>query len=117
MIDFIHAATIKEEGKEKMLFLKKAQGGFQWTDREVEFDSLPKALDYAWKEKFSLLPCGYKFTLPERDEHGTPALFEEMAKSLNSMSGVFFDEREGLNCIVHQIPTTTRRFFEQLKMK
>lgn len=113
MIDsIVHVAT---DGKGKVIFLRKGpQGSFQWGEEGEEFDSLPKALEYAWKENFSLLLCGYKFTLPERDEHGTPALFEEMAKSLNSMTGVYFDEREGLNCIVHQIPTNTRRFFEAI---
>lgn len=113
----VHVANV---GSETLFLRKSAEGQFQWMNQENpvsgEFDSLEKALEYAWRQEgFTPMACGYKFTLPERDEHGTPALFEEMAKSLNSMTGIYFDEREGHNCIVNQIPSNTRRFFEHLK--
>jgi hypothetical protein len=44
--------------------------------------------------------CGFRYTLPERDEVGTNALFHQMVSSYSSMSGVYFDEEIGSNCIV-----------------
>lgn len=55
-----------------------------------------------WKESsFRFLGCGFRYTLPERDEHGTPALFYQMVASYRSSNGVYFDDDLGNNCIVH----------------
>lgn len=122
--DIVHIGRIFSEGLENYLFLKRCPSKqFQWVRQEdpisQEFESLDRAFEFGWKEwkdnRFSPLACGYRFTLPERDEHGTPALFEEMAKSLNSMNGVFFHESLGHNCIVNQIPIKARRLYETIK--
>lgn len=55
----------------------------------------------AWKiEFFNTLNCGFRYTLPERDEVGTNALFYQMVASYRSMTGVYFDEELHANCIV-----------------
>lgn len=105
-------ATI-ENGEKKYLSLHKDEDGlFRWyldnQPTEIACPSAEEAAKQARKQyredHFRLLSCGNKFTLPERDEHGTPADYQEMVKSLRSMNGVFFDEKLGHNCIVREIP-------------
>ena len=114
--DLISIATI-DEG---YLYLRKIEPKvFKWFQEEkdtgVQADRVTEAIRLAesqWKSKgFKLLNCGYVYTLPERDEHGNNALFSQMAKSLDSGNGVYFDEDLGHNCIVHQIPLETARFY------
>lgn len=111
-----------------LLFLRKLEPRkFQWfqydgkeeTPEPIQSEELAEAIrlgNKEWKfQGFTPLPCGYVFTLPERDEHGNNALFSQMAKSLETPNGVYFDEDLGHNCIVHQIPTATRLLYNQLK--
>lgn len=112
-----------------LLFLRKLDSKrFQWFHQvsgveiatSVEASTIEEALRLArreWKrENFQPLLCGYLFTLPERDEHGNNALFCQMVKSLESMTGVYFEEELGHNCIVHQIPQAARSLYESLNI-
>lgn len=118
--DLISIATI-DDGR---LYLRKVEPKlFKWfqedTDTGVQSDRVTDAIRLAsgkWQSKgFKLLNCGYVYTLPERDEHGNNALFSQMAKSLDSGNGVYFDEDLGHNCIVQQIPLETARLYRSLK--
>lgn len=63
-----------------------------------------KAISAAYKiwekEYFRLLHCGFRYSLPTRDETGCNAFFWEMAKSYDSPNGSYFDERLGHPCYV-----------------
>lgn len=116
--DLISIATF-DEGR---LYLRKVEPKlFKWfqeeTDTGIQADRVTEAIRLAlgkWKS-FKLLNCGYVYTLPERDEHGNNALFSQMAKSLDSGNGIYFDEDLGHNCIVHQIPLETARLYRSSK--
>lgn len=117
--------TIIHVGKgDSGLYTLVQDSSFKWflngKPTEVESLTLPLALIEAQKafklDRFQLLQCGVKFSLPERDEHGTPALYCDMIKSLASSNGQYFDPLYGQNFIVHQIPSATReliRLFTQ----
>jgi hypothetical protein len=63
----------------------------------------------AWKfDEFQTINCGFRYTLPERDEVGANALFCQMAASYSSMNGVYFDEELGSNCIVQNASLEAR---------
>jgi hypothetical protein len=67
-----------------------------------------------WKiDNFRTLNCGYRYTLPERDEHGSPALFYQMIASYSSMNGIYFDEELGFNCIVHNASQEARLIWKK----
>jgi hypothetical protein len=68
-----------------------------------------------WKsESFQMVNCGFRYTLPERDEHGANALFCQMAASYSSASGVYFEEELGTNCIVHNASGEARDLYKRL---
>jgi len=97
------------------LFLKKNDSsGFQWFKTTPTFDqeeatscvaetpSLAiQAANKLWKEDFfRLLHCGFRYSLPERDEVGCNAFYWEMAKSYASFNGQYFDDDVGHLCYV-----------------
>lgn len=95
------------------VFLRKLSADqFQWfieangneTPTELVATNSEEAMRQAnrlWKdEDLQFLMCGFRYNLPERDEHGTNALFHQMAASYNSMNGAYFDEDIGHNCFV-----------------
>lgn len=54
-----------------------------------------------WKNDFfALLHCGFRYTLPTRDETGTNAHFRQMAQSYSAPNGHYFDEEVGHMCFV-----------------
>lgn len=128
MSELIHVGYINPL---KYFLLRKVKNGhFTWfieespdieQETELSAPNVEEAIREAkklWKtEGFRLMPCGFRFTLPERDEHGSNALFGQAVKSLNSMTGVYYDEELGHNCIVHQIPTQVRDFYNRLKQQ
>lgn len=70
----------------------------------------------AWKtESFHTVNCGFRYTLPERDEHGANALFCQMAASYSSSTGVYFEEELGANCIVHNASDEARNLHKRLE--
>lgn len=127
MTNLVAVATIFD-GVSSLLFLRRLDPArYQWfiekEGKEEETDISNPVPEEAfrlafrrWKEKdFIPLHCGYRYMLPERDEHGMPAYFEQMVKSINSSSGVYYDDTVGYNCIVNLIPTATRALYEKLK--
>lgn len=126
MSELIHIAEIQPF---KYLFLRKeGEKHYAWFAEtidgkeeatEVNAPNIEEAIRLAkkfWQSSyFKLIPCGFRFTLPERDEHGGNALFYQAIRSLNSMTGVYFDEELGHNCVVHQIPSRIRELYASLK--
>jgi hypothetical protein len=131
MPNLIHVACFDgESGKQEWLFMRRLEPkkyAWFWEKESgeaptgIEASDTEEALRLArreWKEKaFTPLACGYRFTLPERDEHGNNALFYQMVKSLASPSGVYFDDEYGYNAIVHQIPLKAKEVYEKLKQE
>lgn len=111
----IHAARIKPARHPLYLFLKEAEPGcLQWFQTNRSFDkeeattckaaTIPLAIAAAsrfWHhEAFHLLHCGFRYTLPERDEVGCNAFFWQMAKSYSVPNGRYFDPEVGHLCYV-----------------
>lgn len=70
----------------------------------------------AWQdERIFPLNCGFRYTLPERDEVGTNALFHQMVASYSSSSGVYFDEELSSNCIVQFASIEARDLWKRLQ--
>lgn len=123
--NLIHVAQIFDQGAPRYLFLRKIDAHrFEWFDDSNKSISISaanpeEAIRLAWREwnfkHFRPLGCGYRYTLPERDEHGTPATFSQMALSLANPTGTYYDPDLGHNCIVNLIPTTTRALYDTLK--
>ena len=67
------------------------------------------------KDNIRTLNCGFRYTLPERDEVGTNALFHQMVSSYSSSSGIYFDEELGSNCIVQLASLEARHLYNRLK--
>ena len=127
MGEIIHIGEIYPQ---QILLLRKVHDNhYAWflEDREKEEQTeisapnIEEAIRLAkknWKHNFfKLIPSGFRFTLPERDEHGNNALFYQAVRSLNSMNGIYFDEELGCNCIVHQIPLRIRELYTKFKSK
>lgn len=49
---------------------------------------------------FALLHCGFRYTLPVRDETGVNANFRQMVLSYSVANGRYFDEEVGHLCFV-----------------
>jgi hypothetical protein len=88
-------------------------------DTEMKGNSIEEAMRLAqkkWKKNaFRTIICGFRYTLPERDEHGTNALFYQMAASYKSPNGVYFDEELGHNCFVQSASTEALNILQRLK--
>lgn len=70
----------------------------------------------AWRHnEIRPVHCGFRYTLPERDEVGTNALFHQMVSSYSSMSGVYFDEELSSNCIVQFASIEARDLWKRLE--
>lgn len=126
-ISLIHIGII---GKEHLFLRKLDAHTYTWFEEKpdgtekatsVSAPNIEEALRLAhreWKSKgFRTMRCGFRFTLPERDEHGLNALFFQMCASYNSMNGVYFDEELGSNCIVNNAPLETLRLYNRLKQQ
>lgn len=122
--NLIHVGKIGE----RFLFLRKiAPQHFEWffavdgseTATEVRALTIEEALRLAahkWKgDYFKTINCGFRYTLPERDEHGNNALFYQMVASYSNSSGVYFDDELGSNCIVHNASIEARQLWNRLK--
>lgn len=112
----IHVAHIAEpqKGHQYVLLRLLNPGHFVWFKEEqpgqesempISATQVQEAIRLArafWRNhSFSTLNCGFRYLMPERDEHGYNALFHQMAASYSVMNGVYFDEEFGCNCIVH----------------
>lgn len=112
----VHLARIQIERTPTYLYLRQiAPSHLVWFEQrpqtETELDTLISGVSFTeamqkarqkWKQNaFRTVICGFRYTLPERDEHGCNALFYQMAASYSSMNGVYFDQELGHNCIVN----------------
>jgi hypothetical protein len=125
----IHIARIlAHTGIPRYIFLRKLESNrFTWfQEREeteveeiVSAQTVEEALRLAsrfWKERsFRFLMCGFRYTLPERDEHGINALFHQMCASYSSMNGIYYDEELGNNCFVQNASNEALEIWKRLK--
>ncbi len=108
----LHVATI--EPKQYLFLFQTAENCFQWFLTDPNFQkkrpltdgapTLPLAIRQGFKrwegDFFSLLRCGFRYTLPVRDEVGCNALFHQMAESYSSSNGRYLDAELGHHCYV-----------------
>lgn len=123
-LKLIHIASIQVNGRGKCyLFLReKDPQHFVWFDGKQETEvsgiTVEEALRLArkrWKaDEFRTVMCGFRYTLPERDEHGLNALFCQMKESYASPNGVYFDTELGHNCFVNFASQEARDLCKQL---
>jgi hypothetical protein len=126
----IHVARIHLQGKGRIyLFLRQIEPyRYIWFREEqagteaetpVWGGTAEEALIAAYKawnhDYIHPLHCGFRYTLPERDEVGTNALFHQMVASYSSMSGIYFDEELGSNCIVQFASVEARNLWKRLQ--
>lgn len=125
----IHAARRQAPGeKVKYLLLRMVDPArFVWyeydnqrtSQTDVEGVTLEEALRCArkcWRnDAFRTINCGFRYTLPERDEHGCNALFHQMIASYSSANGIYFDEEVGNNCFINFASTEARDLWKKLK--
>lgn len=124
----VGAYTLPKEGK-KLLFLRqKDPTYYYWMERqsdgsEKETDigapNTEEALRLAHKHwriyYFETMICGFRYSLPERDEHGSNALFHHMVDSYSTPNGVYFDQDLGHNCYVQAASQDALSLWHQLK--
>jgi hypothetical protein len=128
----IHIACILGEGGERRyLFLRKIDTvRFAWFEEinsenenstTVEGQTVEEALRLAprhWAaDSFRTVICGFRYTLPERDEHGINALFHQMVSSYSTMNGVYYDEELGNNCFVQSASEEALALWKRLKKR
>ncbi len=125
----IHIGKFFEKGRWNLLFLRQLEERhFEWfipnenweeTATDVKADSIQEAQRLAvkaWKiNYFRYLLCGFRYNLPERDEHGINALFHQMAASLSTSNGIYFDEELGHNCYVQNASNEARELLQKLR--
>lgn len=113
----IHVAFIlrHKQGKSTLFLRKISDQEYAWFEEYEEDPGVEKeiALKATTVEEamrlahrhlnefsFRTLNCGFRYSLPERDEHGCNALYWQMVASYSSPGGVYFDEEVGHNCFV-----------------
>ncbi|MEI8125171.1 MAG: hypothetical protein WCG42_05410 [Parachlamydiaceae bacterium] len=122
----IHAARCFVNGSWHYLFLRKeSDNSFVWSMEDnageqattVSGETVEEAMRLAarhWqKDSFTTVICGFRYTLPERDEHGINALFHQMVASYSSMNGVYYDEELGNNCFVQNASDEAIRLWKR----
>lgn len=80
-------------------------------------EAIHKAEKKWFQNDFRTILCGFRYSLPERDEHGVNALFHQMAASYSTSGGVYFDEEVGYNCIVQFASAEALSLFRRLGFK
>lgn len=93
---------LRQESPHRLTWYQETDVGEEPT--EISASTIEEAIRLGrkhWKRKsFRTIGCGFRYTLPERDEHGMNALFHQMAASYSHPAGVYFDEELGHNCRV-----------------
>lgn len=126
----IHVAKYFNPKKTFLLLRKEGSSLFSWSFLKEDFSEVPAELSASTPEEalrlayrkwhhlsFSTLMCGFRYTLPERDEHGINAFFHQMVASLSSMNGVYFDGEFGYNCFVQAASQEAQAFWRLLEQK
>lgn len=121
----IHVAFINP-GKTLLFLRKLGAESYTWTllrkegneeETGITGTTIEEAIAKArrkWKDQaFRTLNCGFRYTLPERDEHGINALFHQMALSYKSSNGVYFDEDLGHDCFVNFASTEAKELLKR----
>ena len=80
-------------------------------------EALFAAMQSFRSQYFRTLICGFRYTLPERDEHGNNALFHQMASSYSSPNGIYFDADAGHLCYVQNAPSVSRQLLKKLQQE
>jgi hypothetical protein len=126
----IHVAFIlrPRAGKSTLYLRKVSEQLYTWfeesNETEIEIEALSaqtieEAMRLAHRNlkefSFSTLNCGFRYTLPERDEHGINALFWQMGASYSAPGGVYFDEEVGHNCFVQNSSHNALKMWRKLK--
>ena len=127
----MHVARVFSKGKWNYLFLRKNNDGhFDWHEEmeqkyeiktQVTAPTIEEAMRLAprhWKNlSFNTLKCGFRYTLPERDEHGINALFHQMAASYSVGNGIYYDEELGNNCFVQNASDEAYQLWQRLAIQ
>jgi hypothetical protein len=91
------------------------------TETSVSASNAEEAMRLAYRHwqnhSFRMLNCGFRYNLPERDEHGINALFHQMVASYSSSNGIYFDEDQGNNCFINFASEEARKLWKKLKSK
>ena len=126
----IHAARIQGTGGRPRYLLLRQCGDqqfcwfeFHGKDEDQETGVAAQTIDDAlriarphWQgHAFRMVNCGFRYTLPERDEVGLNALFHQMASSYATSNGVYFDADLGNNCFVNFASEEARNLWKTLK--
>lgn len=129
----IHIGYLQQGRHREYYFLRKTDSArYQWEkaqERTENFskdeplpiiaDSVEEAIRLAYLQWHSpplqSLICGFRFTLPERDEIGVPALFHQMRRSYSVGNGAYLDEEIGCSCIIHDAPSQTLALWRLLE--
>lgn len=119
--------TVPGTGPRRLFLRQVDSDNFRWFEENgneeiplnVSASSIKEAMLLAnknWKHNaFRTIICGFRYTLPERDEHGMNALFHQMAASQRSFNGIYFDEDLGHNCFVQNASTEALNLLKQLE--
>lgn len=126
----IHIARIiARDGRVRYIYLRKCPPeGYRWyegvTDNKEEEtpvtgqtieEAIRLAIRHWQKQAYRNVNCGFRYMLPERDEHGNNAYFCQMAASQNTINGVYYDEELGNNCFVQNASIEAFNLWQRLK--
>jgi hypothetical protein len=111
---------LRQSASEHFIWFKEtSSGNAEEEETEIFGTTINQALSAArqyWRHaSFRTVNCGFRYSLPERDEHGCNALFHQMAASYSSSNGVYFDEDLGHNCIIHFASQEAWTLWQDLK--
>lgn len=126
----IHLAQVQlpKQGLRYLFLRKKDTHDFFWSEGLIEGeeqdtgvsglkleDAMREGIRKWKKMPFRMIHCGFRYTLPERDEHGINALFHQMAASYASFNGIYFDPELGSNCFVNFASIEARDLWHRLR--
>lgn len=127
----VHVAFIDRPkiGKSTLFLRKVSENQYSWFEEKANGNeeemglnapNIEEAIALARRSLkefgFRTLKCGFRYTLPERDEHGINALFWQMAASYSAPGGIYFDEEVGHNCFVQNSSLDALKLLKQLKV-
>lgn len=120
--------TIKQKGSRRLFLRKISPLQYHWFEEDGNENEVPTAISAVnieeairlgrseWRgQSFRMLNCGFRYTLPERDEHGMNALFFQMAASYSSSNGIYFDDELGHNCFIQAASIEARNLWKTLQ--